>query len=120
MKYSTTSVLSAALTLATFVSAEDVLYSKRALNKRFIDAQGNWNMSFYHVNDVHSHLDEFASSGTDCTRPERGCFGGYARIKHVLDEQRPNHNDSLLLNVGDEFQVGALSQYPSRWKQSSH
>lgn len=105
MKYSTTSVLSAALTLATFVSAEDALYSKRALNKRFIDADGNYNMSFYHVNDVHAHLDEFSSSGTDCTNPSRGCYGGYARIKHVLDEQRPGHNDSLLLNVGDEFQV---------------
>jgi hypothetical protein len=44
MKYSTTAVLSAALTLSSFVAAEDVLYSKRNLNKRFNDAQGNYNI----------------------------------------------------------------------------
>ncbi|OLN96751.1 5'-nucleotidase [Colletotrichum chlorophyti] len=79
------------------------LYSSR-LSKRGIDAQGNYNVSFFHVNDVHAHLDEFSSSGTDCTRPERGCYGGYARIKHTIDELRPQYNDSLWLNVGDEFQ----------------
>ncbi|KAL6709853.1 hypothetical protein ACN47E_000638 [Coniothyrium glycines] len=88
--------------LAT-AQAEDTLYSRR-LAKRGLDAQGNYNISFFHVNDVHAHLDEFSSSGTDCTRPERGCYGGYARIKTVLEERRPNYNDSLWLNVGDEFQ----------------
>ncbi|KAF2271336.1 Metallo-dependent phosphatase [Westerdykella ornata] len=92
----------AALTVNS-VYAEDVLYSRR-LAKRGIDAQGNYNISFFHVNDVHAHLDEFSSSGTDCTKPERGCYGGYARIKHVIDTQRPQVNDSLWLNVGDEFQ----------------
>ena len=82
---------------------EDCLISKR-LSKRFIDDAGNYNISFYHINDVHAHLDEFSASGTDCTRPERGCFGGYARVKTVLEETRPSHPDSLLLNVGDEFQ----------------
>lgn len=61
-------------------------------------------IAFFHVNDVHAHLDEFSSSGTDCTRPERGCYGGYARIKTVVEDQRPNYDNSLWLNVGDEFQ----------------
>jgi 5'-nucleotidase len=82
---------------------EDHLTSRR-LSKRFIDDAGNYNMSFYHINDVHAHLDQFSSSGTDCTTPARGCFGGYARVKTVLQETRPSHPDSLLLNVGDEFQ----------------
>ncbi len=82
---------------------EDYLVSQR-LSKRFIDDAGHYNISFYHINDVHAHLDEFSSSGTDCTRPERGCFGGYSRVKTVLKETRPSHPDSLLLNVGDEFQ----------------
>src|SRR5688572_10928089 len=60
--------------------------------------------AFIHVNDVHAHLDEFSSSGTDCTRPERGCFGGIARIKTVLDELRADHPDNLVINAGDEFQ----------------
>ncbi|RPA80440.1 Metallo-dependent phosphatase [Ascobolus immersus RN42] len=82
---------------------EDRLVS-RHLQKRFIDDKGNYNISFYHVNDVHSHLDEFRSTGADCTDPTKGCYGGYARIKNVLDEQRPTKKDSLLLNAGDEFQ----------------
>ncbi|KAI0490204.1 Metallo-dependent phosphatase-like protein [Xylaria cf. heliscus] len=92
------------LAAATGVTlAEDSLYSKRA-SKRFIDDAGNYNISFYHINDVHAHLDQFAASGTDCTNPEKGCYGGYARVKTVLKETRPEHPDSLLLNVGDEFQ----------------
>ena len=83
--------------------AEDTLYSKR-LSKRFLDDSGSYNISFYHINDVHAHLDQFSSSGTDCTSPEKGCYGGYARVKTVLDETRPDHPDSLVLNVGDEFQ----------------
>lgn len=97
------SLLSVAAGLAGLALAEDSLYSKR-LSKRFIDSEGNFNISFYHVNDVHAHLDEFSSSGTDCTNPAKGCYGGYARIKTVIDETRPEHNDSLWLNVGDEFQ----------------
>lgn len=60
---------------------------------------------------MHAHLDEFSSSGTDCTTPERGCYGGYARIKTVVDEQRPKYNDSLWLNVGDEFQGTLFYSY---------
>ncbi|CAO2647518.1 Nn.00g084400.m01.CDS01 [Neocucurbitaria sp. VM-36] len=103
MKFSTPSSSIALLALTALSQAEEVLYSRR-LAKRGIDAQGNYNISFFHVNDVHAHLDEFSSSGTDCTRPERGCYGGYSRIKTVVEEQRPNYNDSLWLNVGDEFQ----------------
>ncbi|KAF2123860.1 5'-nucleotidase precursor [Dothidotthia symphoricarpi CBS 119687] len=89
--------------LSAVAQAEDVLHSRR-MTKRGIDADGNYNISFFHVNDVHAHLDEFRSSGADCTDPTRGCFGGYARIKNVVDEQRALVNDSLWLNVGDEFQ----------------
>ncbi|KAF3037062.1 hypothetical protein E8E12_002037 [Didymella heteroderae] len=104
MKFSTTSGVAALSALAVGqAAAEDALYS-RHLAKRQLSDEGNYNITFFHVNDVHAHLDEFSSSGTDCTRPERGCYGGYARIKTVVEEQRPNYNNSLWLNVGDEFQ----------------
>jgi 5'-nucleotidase len=32
----------------------------------------NFEISFYHVNDVHAHLDEFRPSGSSCTDPSRG------------------------------------------------
>lgn len=97
-------LLTAACLLGTVIAAQEDRLFSRKLSKRFIDDAGNYNISFYHINDVHAHLDEFSSSGTDCTRPERGCFGGYARVKTVLKETRPSHPDSLLLNAGDEFQ----------------
>ncbi|KFA69213.1 hypothetical protein S40285_00082 [Stachybotrys chlorohalonatus IBT 40285] len=90
----------AALAVAP-VFGEDVLHSKR-MHKR--QAEDDFSFSFIHVNDVHAHLDEFSSSGTDCTRPERGCFGGIARIKTVLDELRAEHPENLVINAGDEFQ----------------
>ncbi|KAJ4299300.1 hypothetical protein N0V90_004544 [Kalmusia sp. IMI 367209] len=90
--------------------AEETLYTKRH-TKRGLDCQGNYNISFFHINDVHAHLDEFSSSGTDCTNPARGCYGGYSRVKHIIDTQRPNVNDSLWLNVGDEFQGTLFYSY---------
>ncbi|KAJ4263014.1 hypothetical protein NW762_006627 [Fusarium torreyae] len=97
------SITLTALALAGSVFAEDALYSKR-LNKRFVDDDGNYNISFFHVNDVHAHLDQFASSGTDCVDPKKGCYGGYARIKHTVDGLRKDHPNNLWLNAGDEFQ----------------
>ncbi|KAK1750413.1 Metallo-dependent phosphatase-like protein [Echria macrotheca] len=82
---------------------EDHLVSRR-MTKRFVDDNGHYNISFYHINDVHAHLDEFSSSGTDCPDKTKGCRGGYARVRSVLKETRPDHPDSLFLNAGDEFQ----------------
>jgi 2',3'-cyclic-nucleotide 2'-phosphodiesterase (5'-nucleotidase family) len=93
----------AAVSVAGLAAAEDSLYSSR-LQKRFIDDNGNYNISFYHINDVHAHLDEFSEAGTACEEPEEGCYGGYSRIKNLVDQTRPDHPDSLFLNVGDEFQ----------------
>lgn len=92
--------------LASLASAqivEDRLVSRR-LQKRGLDADGNYNISIYHINDVHAHLDQFRSSGTDCTDPAKGCYGGYARVKEVIDKERPTKEDSIFLNAGDEFQ----------------
>ncbi|KAL4778589.1 Metallo-dependent phosphatase-like protein [Aspergillus varians] len=100
----------AALAVAGTVVADDYLYSKR-LAKRFVDNDGNYNVSFFHVNDVHAHLDEYASSGTACEDPEKGCYGGYARIKTKVNELREEYPDNLWLNAGDEFQGTLFYQY---------
>ncbi|KAL2062348.1 hypothetical protein VTL71DRAFT_6614 [Oculimacula yallundae] len=113
MKFSNSAIVASALLVggASAQLQEDSLHSKRNLGKRFIDSQGNYNISFYHINDVHAHLDEFRSSGTDCTNKTLGCFGGYSRVKTVIEETRPGHNDSLFLNVGDEFQGTLFYSY---------
>ncbi|RPB23309.1 Metallo-dependent phosphatase [Terfezia boudieri ATCC MYA-4762] len=89
--------------LASAQAFEHRLVSKR-LHKRGIDVDGHYNISIYHINDVHAHLDQFRSSGADCTDLTRGCYGGYARVKEVIDKERPTKEDSLFLNAGDEFQ----------------
>ncbi|KAJ7765649.1 Metallo-dependent phosphatase-like protein [Mycena metata] len=71
----------------------------------------NFNISIYHVNDIHAHLDEITTSGTDCTKPAAGCYGGYARIKAAVDAGRKTANNSLFLNMGDEFQGTLFYSY---------
>jgi 5'-nucleotidase len=61
-------------------------------------------LAFFHVNDVHAHLDEFNRAGVDCKDAAKGCFGGYARIKTKIDELRAQYPDNLWLNAGDESQ----------------
>ncbi|KKF94688.1 Apyrase [Ceratocystis platani] len=93
----------ASLAMAGLVAANDVLYSQR-LAKRDPNAPEPFKAKFYHVNDIHSHLDLFAKSGLDCKNPEYGCYGGYSRIKHVLDTARAEDEDALVFDAGDEFQ----------------
>ncbi|GAB0133541.1 hypothetical protein EsDP_00001948 [Epichloe bromicola] len=95
----------AALALGSFAAAaaDEVLYSSR-FSKRGQLPDGNYNVSFFHVNDVHAHLDQYTRGGADCTDPGQGCFGGYARIKTKVDELRGKYPDHLWLNAGDEFQ----------------
>lgn len=89
--------------------ADDVLVSRRyaetRLHKRAAEAeQETFNITFFHINDVHAHLDEFKSSGADCEEPEDVCYGGYSRVKTFLDANRPNKTNTLFLDAGDEFQ----------------
>ncbi|KAG5918563.1 hypothetical protein E4U61_001659 [Claviceps capensis] len=93
----------AALAFGSLAAADDYLYSSR-VSKRGLLPNGNYNLSFFHVNDVHAHLDQFAPGGTDCTDASKGCVGGYARIKTKVDELRTQKPDHLWLNAGDEFQ----------------
>lgn len=116
--------------LAASVLAEDVLVSRRFAEhrgglkrkrqagcKRADDGTSDtFNITFFHINDVHAHLDQFSSSGTDCTDPSRGCYGGYARVKTVLDNSRPNKTNSLFLNAGDEFQGTLFYNFYKGWK----
>ncbi|TFK70177.1 5'-nucleotidase [Pluteus cervinus] len=95
------------LLCTTVVNAEqpppDVLFS-RSLGKRTWGPRKTYNVSFYHINDVHAHIDQFRSSGSSCTDPTKGCVGGYSRVKTIIDKTRPTHHNSLFLNAGDEFQ----------------
>lgn len=108
--------LLSALLLVPAVFAEDVLVSRRHDLHQKRSGYGNFEISIYHINDVHAHLDQFSSSGTDCTRPERGCSGGYSRVKTVLNSTRPSKENSLFLNAGDEFQGTLFYNFYKGWR----
>ncbi|KAF9023510.1 5'-nucleotidase [Hymenopellis radicata] len=105
-------VLSAITALVGLVGAKPSIVEERL--DRLVSSHGNldkrqsteagYNITIFHINDVHAHLDEFRSTGTDCTDATKGCYGGYARVKDMVDDLRPNQENSLFLNLGDEFQ----------------
>lgn len=57
------------------------------------------------LHDTHSHLNEFntVENGESIT------VGGFARIKTLIDEQKGNNPDTLVLDAGD-FSMGTLVQ----------
>ncbi|KHN97263.1 5'-nucleotidase precursor [Metarhizium album ARSEF 1941] len=106
MRHSVTmqmAVTLAVLALGPAALADDVLYSSR-LSRRGLLQNGNYNLTIFHVNDVHAHLDQYSGNGAECKDGTRGCVGGYARIKTKVDELRGENPDHLLLDAGDEFQ----------------
>ena len=57
--------------------------------------------------DIHCHLQQFNGFGTACSAKniaENKCYGGVARLKHVIDGFRANTTDVVLLDAGDQFQ----------------
>ncbi|KAJ4390869.1 hypothetical protein N0V93_004468 [Gnomoniopsis smithogilvyi] len=111
--WSTRTLALTSLVAVLAIAHEDELISQRAIAARglakrgdsFANDTGNFELSFYHINDVHAHFDEFfATNGNNCTDRSRGCVGGYARVKTTLDQSRPTKENSLFLDAGDEFQ----------------
>ena len=73
--------------------------------RRGYGGDDTFDITLFHVNDVHAHLDRYRASGANCTDLTQGCFGGYPSIKATVDHLRPQKKNSLFLNIGDEFQV---------------
>lgn len=67
-----------------------------------------FDITIFHINDVHAHLDRFRASGDNCTDLTLGCYGGYPSVKATIDYLRPQKENTLFLNSGDEFQVRLL------------
>ncbi len=57
------------------------------------------------LHDTHSHLNEFATVEDGQSR----VLGGFAKIKTLIDEQKKQNPDTLLLDAGD-FSMGTLIQ----------
>ena len=57
------------------------------------------------THDLHSHLDSFPVNNNG----EREMVGGFARIKTLIDQQKAENPDTLVLDAGD-FSMGTLYQ----------
>ena len=67
-------------------------------------SQAAFTLTVLHTNDLHSRFDQVSKTGGECkTTPK--CYGGVARIKHVADQIKAHHPNSVFLNAGDFFQV---------------
>ena len=62
-------------------------------------------VDFMFLHDTHSHLNEFATVEDGKTQ----ILGGFAKIKTLINEQKEEHPDTLLLDAGD-FSMGTLIQ----------
>ena len=85
-------------------------------------AQADFTLNILHINDFHSRFESI--TGTDSTCNAEGetkgeCFGGVARLKTAIDQQKKEAKDAgqnvVLLSAGDNFQ-GSLfyTQYKSQ------
>lgn len=57
------------------------------------------------LHDTHSHLNEFSTVEDEKSQ----VLGGFAKIKTLIDEQKKDNPDTLLLDAGD-FSMGTLIQ----------
>ena len=57
------------------------------------------------LHDTHSHLNEFSTVEDGTSR----IMGGFAKIKTLIQNQKEDHPDTLLLDAGD-FSMGTLVQ----------
>lgn len=61
-------------------------------------------VTILHFNDLHG-MYEPNQNGMQCTQDTlSNCVGGVSRLKTVIDQQRAQHENVLLLNAGDNFQ----------------
>jgi len=78
--------------------------------KAQLDEKDGWlNLTIIHTNDIHSRVEPANTLGTSCTAADKArgnCYGGAARHKTLIERLRQGKKHSLLLDGGDEFQVG--------------
>ncbi|MBR2490283.1 MAG: bifunctional metallophosphatase/5'-nucleotidase, partial [Ruminiclostridium sp.] len=67
-----------------------------------VPAAGGQEVTILFTHDMHSHL-------LPANDEEGNSYGGYARLKTVIDQQRLLHPDAILVDAGD-FSMGSLFQ----------
>ncbi|XP_034952724.1 protein 5NUC-like [Chelonus insularis] len=77
-----------------------------------------WTLQILHTNDMHSRFEETSSVLSTCTqrdKAEKKCYGGFARIAHLVRKWKQSAYPTLFLNAGDTFQ-GTAWYYLYKWE----
>ena len=71
-------------------------------------AQAEFTLHILHTNDLHSRVEPINRFDSTCSAEDDAageCFGGYARLKTLVDRKRAELGDNVLtLDAGDQFQ----------------
>ena len=72
-------------------------------------AYADYTLNILHINDFHSRFEPISKYDSNCSAGDEAdgkCFGGIARLKTAIDEQRSAlaGQNVVLVSAGDEFQ----------------
>uniref|UniRef100_E2J7A7 5'-nucleotidase n=1 Tax=Triatoma matogrossensis TaxID=162370 RepID=E2J7A7_9HEMI len=65
--------------------------------------KAEFRLTILHTNDMHSRIEETDNKTGNCDEGEQ-CYGGFARVAHVVKRIRKEIPNTLFLNAGDTYQ----------------
>uniref|UniRef100_E2J7A6 Salivary apyrase n=1 Tax=Triatoma matogrossensis TaxID=162370 RepID=E2J7A6_9HEMI len=65
--------------------------------------KAEFRLTILHTNDMHSRIEETDNKTGNCNEGEQ-CYGGFARVAHVVKRIRKETRNTLFLNAGDTYQ----------------
>lgn len=72
-------------------------------------ASADFSLNIIHINDLHSRIEPINRFDSTCNAEDNAegkCFGGYARVKTMIDQLRSELADEnvIVLDAGDQYQ----------------
>ncbi len=91
--------------LITYILSFFILLCGVFIMQAVVLAENETTVDVMFLHDTHSHLNEFAT----VENGESQVLGGFAKLKTLINEQKAENPDTLLLDAGD-FSMGTLIQ----------
>ncbi|TRD14637.1 bifunctional metallophosphatase/5'-nucleotidase [Palleronia caenipelagi] len=70
-------------------------------------AQAEYTITVLHTNDFHSRFEPISKYDSTCSAEDNEageCFGGWARLANAVRDAQGRHDNTLLVDGGDQFQ----------------
>lgn len=85
-------------------------------------AAETFDLTILHLNDFHARYEQTNVFSGRCSEDEEAknrCYGGFARIKTAVDQERAQSPNVLYLSAGDYFQ-GTIWYTVHKWRAMAH